>query len=421
LDEIPGAFFSDYPLLIRLNPVIPFKTRGNAATSFSLRIPEKNVDSLKNLVVSEFLKYLETVRGGGVEPGLAFLYGKVPAKLSKLYRKALTDYVHRDYVTGIINELSESVEAPLGYSRGLVGALAAIGASNSLSECTYEILVYRTRDNYLRERCVDEESVKLMDSEFRDQTFLNYDYVNDKPLITPSGHNPVLLGIRGEDPAILVKALKTLELCEEFEGWLIYKTNQGLNAHHVERGVEEFRPYQTGCVKGKVIEKPSVRLGGDVLLKLGDLENKSSLWVVFFKETGLGKVARYLVSGDVIRVCGGGKWWEDLGLVIHGDLLEVIELVSEVLKNPTCPLCGHRMKSAGRGKGWKCPLCGYKSLTLGKEKVKTDRKIVAGTYRPADSAVKHLVMPQSRVGRKGSCDKQLISEWIYARRDGRSL
>jgi len=170
LDEIPGAFFSDYPLLIRLNPVIPFKTRGNAATSFSLRIPEKNVDSLKNLVVSEFLKYLETVRGGGVEPGLAFLYGKVPAKLGKLYRKALTDYVHRDYVTGIINELSESVEAPLGYSRGLVGALAAIGASNSLSECTYEILVYRTRDNYLRERCVDEESVKLMDSEFRDQT-----------------------------------------------------------------------------------------------------------------------------------------------------------------------------------------------------------------------------------------------------------
>jgi len=421
LNEIPEAFFSDYPLLIRLNPVIPFKTRGNAATSFSLRIPGKKVNSLKSLVVGEFLKYLETVRGGGVEPGLAFLYGKVPAKLGKLYMKALTDYVHKDYVTGVINELSESIEVPLGYSRGLVGTLAAIGASNSLSECTYEILVYRIRDNYLRERCVDEKTVKSMDSEFRNQTFLNYDYVNDKPLIMPSGRNPVLLGIRGEDPAILVRALKTLKLCEEFEGWLIYKTNQGLNAHHMERSVEEFRPYQTGCVKGKVIEKPSVRLGGDVLLKLSDLENKSSLWVVFFKETGLGKVARYLVSGDVIRVCGGGKWWEDLGLVIHGDLLEVIELVSEVLKNPTCPLCGRRMKSAGRGKGWKCPACVYKSLTLGKEKVRIYRSIIIGTYRPVDSAVKHLVMPQSRVGRRSSCDKQLISEWIYVRKDVRSL
>ncbi len=418
MNEIPEAFFSDYPLLIRLNPVIPFKTRGNAATSFSLRIPEKKVNSLKNLVVSEFLEYLETVRGGGVEPGLAFLYGKVPAKLNKLYRKALTDYVHKDYITRVVNELSESVEIPLGYSRGLVGALAAIGASNSLSECTYEILVYRVKDNYLRERCIDKETVRLMDSEFRDQTFLNYDYVNDKPLIMPSGRNPVLLGIRGEDPAILVRALKTLKLCEEFEGWLIYKTNQGLNAHHVERSVEEFRPYQTGCIKGKVIERPKILLGGDVLLKLSDLESKSSLWVVFFKETGLGKIARYLASGDVIKVCGGGKWWEDLGLVIHGDLLEVIELVSEVLKNPKCPLCGHRMKSAGRGKGWKCLACGYRSLTLSKEKAKIDRKIVTKIYRPVDSAVKHLIMPQSRVGRKGLCNKQLISEWIYVRREG---
>lgn len=401
-----------------MNPVIPFKTRGNAATSFSLKIPESNLDILKKTVIDEFLKYLEAIRGGGTEPGLAFLYGSVPSELNKLYEKALTDYVHRDYITKVISRLNESVEIPLGYSRGLVGALAAMGASNALSECTYEILVYRTRDNYSRDRCVDEESIKVMDRMFRDQTFLNYDYENGKPLLMPSGRNPVLLGIRGEDPTILVKSLKALSLCEDFEGWLIYKTNQALNAHHVERRIEEFRPYQTGCVKGRVVENPNLRSGGDVLLKLSSLENEHSLWTVFFSETGLGKIARYLTEGDVIRVCGGGKWWENLGLVIHGDLLEVIELVSEVFKNPLCPVCGHRMKSAGRGKGWKCPACGHRSLTLSKEKVKTCRRITVGTYRPVDHAVKHLVMPQCRVGRRSSCNKELVSEWIYVREEG---
>ena len=418
LSEVPEVFFLDYPLLIRLNPVIPFKTRGNAATSFSLRIPESNLDTIRKLVTTEFLNYLEVIKGGGVEPGLAFLHGKVPDELSKLYKKALTDYVHRDYVTKLINKFSEFIEVPLGYSRGLIGALAAIGASTTLTECTYEILVYRTRDNYSRERCVDEGSIKVMDKIFRNQTFLNYDYENNKPLIMPSGRNPVLLGIRGEDPETLVRALKTLNLCEGFEGWLIYKTNQALNAHHVEKHIEEFRPYQTGCVTGRVAENPSIRLGGDVLLKLSSLENEHSLWVVFFSETGLGKIARYLMKGDVIRVCGGGKWWEDLGLVIHGDLLEVIELVNEILKNPLCPRCSHRMKSAGKGKGWKCPACGYRASNLDKERVKISRRVAIGTYRPVDSAVKHLIMPQSRIGRRSVCNKPLISEWIYVHKGG---
>lgn len=419
LREVPRVFFLDYPLLIRLNPVIPFKTRGNAAISFSLKIPEEDLNTLKKVVLDEFLRYLEGIKGGGVEPALAFLYGGIPEGLSKLYKKALTDYVHKDYVIKMINNLNKSIEMPLGYSRGLVGALAAIGASNTLAECTYEILVYRTKNNYARDRCVDEESIKAMDKAFHDQTFLNYDYVSNKPLIMPSGRNPVLLGIRGEDPAVLVQAFKTLNLCEDFEGWLIYKTNQALNAHHIERRVEEFRPYQTGCVKGRVAENPNIRLGGDVLLKLESLESRHSIWVVFFGETGLGKIARYLIEGDIIKVCGGSKWWEDLGLVIHGDLLEVKELVSETLKNPLCPVCGRRMKSAGRGKGWKCPTCGYRSLTLSKEKVKISRKIDVGVYRPVDSAVKHLIMPQSRVGRRSDCNKRLISEWIYVREGGR--
>lgn len=416
--KIPKAFFPDYPLLIRLNPVIPFKTRGNAATSFSIKIPENDLSIMKKLIIDEFYEYLRSIEGGGVEPGLVFLYGNIPNELSKLYRKALTDYVHRDYVTKIISKLNESIEIPLSYSRGLVGALAAIGASNTLTECTYEILVYRTRKNYSRERCVDEESIKVMDKVFQNQTFLNYDYENNKPLIMPSGRNPVLLGIRGEDPAILLKALKTLNLCEDFEGWLIYKTNQALNAHHVERSIEEFRPYQTGCIEGRVFENPSIRSGGDVLIKLESLENKHSLWVAFFSETGLGKLARYLMKGDIIRVCGGGKWWEDLGLVIHGDLLEVVGLVNETLRNPLCPLCGHRMKSAGKGKGFKCPVCGYRSLTLSKEKEKINRRIAIGTYRPVDSAVKHLIMPRSRIGRRSDCSKLLVSEWIYVREDG---
>ncbi|MEM0296311.1 MAG: tRNA(Ile)(2)-agmatinylcytidine synthase [Zestosphaera sp.] len=413
VEELPQAVFTDYPRLVRLNPVIPFKTRGNASLSFSVKLREDSIPALRDLILGEFRNYLPEVRNAGVEPGLALLYGGIPDSLGRLYVKALSDYVHKDYVLGVVEELGDSLETPLGYSRGLVGALAAIGASRCLGTCTYELIAYRSRGNYLRERCVDAASVKAVDAEFRDSTFLNYDHVSGKPLITPSGPNPVLLGVRGEDPEQVLNAFNKLRICEDYEGWVIYKTNQAVNAHHVERSVKSFRPYQTGCVRAIVTGKPLTLPGGDVLLKLGGQDGDGVVWAVFFKETGLSDVARKLLAGDLIRVCGGSKYWEGRGLVIHSDLLEVLDLITEVRRNPLCPACGRRMKSSGSGKGWKCIKCGYRSADLSREAVKVGRDLAVRAYRPVDRAVKHLVMPEARVGRAGNCGKPLVRGWIH--------
>ncbi len=416
INQIPQAVFSDYPVLIRLNPTIPFKTRGNAALSFAVKLREREAQSLREIVLKEVTSYIADVRGAGAEPGVALLYGEVPEALGRLYVKALSDYVHRDYVLGVIKTLEGSLEVPLGYSRGLIGALAAMGASKHLRECTYELLSYRAGragGEHSVERCVDGESVKVMDESLRSYTFLNYDYESGELLITPSGPNPVLLGLRGEDPEALVRAFNMLRVCESYEGWVIYKTNQAVNAHHVERCLECFKPYQTGCVRARVVGKPLVLPGGDVLVKLGDRDSEARLWAVFFKETGLNKVAGRLMTGDLITVCGGGKYWEGRGVVVHSDFLEVLELASETYVNPKCPVCGHRMKSSGRSKGWKCPKCGFKSTSLSKEVVKLARDLERRAYRPRDIAVKHLVMPESRVGRVSDCSKPLISKWIY--------
>jgi len=60
--------FLDYPYLIRFNPNIPWKTRGNGAVALSIKTnnPQKIKKKVKELVK----KYSDTK--GGANPGLVF-------------------------------------------------------------------------------------------------------------------------------------------------------------------------------------------------------------------------------------------------------------------------------------------------------------------------------------------------------------
>src|ERR687887_1703956 len=85
-----STHFIDYPLLIRLNPNVPWKTRGNGA--ICIRIKTKNHER-----IVEYVK--ETIENGseigsGANPGVAFLIGEqVPNTLKELSRIALFDIV----------------------------------------------------------------------------------------------------------------------------------------------------------------------------------------------------------------------------------------------------------------------------------------------------------------------------------------
>ena len=77
-----GAQFIDYPNIIRLNPNIPFKTRGNAAVALRLNIPA----ALFGTVQEETIEEVETnsrIGSPGTDPAIVLLKGKAVSQTSE--------------------------------------------------------------------------------------------------------------------------------------------------------------------------------------------------------------------------------------------------------------------------------------------------------------------------------------------------
>ena len=78
LKKKQGAKLVDYPLLIRLNPNIPWKTRGNGAVCLRLKVQdtERVIDYIRQAVEEG------SAIGSGFNPAIAFLESDyVPTKL----------------------------------------------------------------------------------------------------------------------------------------------------------------------------------------------------------------------------------------------------------------------------------------------------------------------------------------------------
>ena len=202
------AKFEDYPNLIRLNPNIPWKTRGNAAVAlrFHSENPQKAFDIAKKLLAKN-----SEAKEGLADPGLVMHVGNVPKDVVEFSRRALHDVISKSDAENIIKKNSMQHYAE-GSRRGLIGSIAAIG--NTLpKDHTFEIIAYRDK-NHFGQRRVGRESVIRMNRLFSKYTFNSYDESADRVLICPHGPDPVLCGIRGESPAELVKALSVLNFEE---------------------------------------------------------------------------------------------------------------------------------------------------------------------------------------------------------------
>ena len=67
-----GFNITEYPLLIRLNPFVRFKTRGNGATSFKLELKSlKEVNEVKKIVL-ENVQELSVLEDDRTNPGVVF-------------------------------------------------------------------------------------------------------------------------------------------------------------------------------------------------------------------------------------------------------------------------------------------------------------------------------------------------------------
>ncbi len=381
-----GYNLFSYPRLIRLNPNIPYKTRGNGAVEIRLEIDENDVDEVKDIA----LRIVEEYSQKDSNAGLAFVEGDVPNELVDLSERALHEEVDISDALDLADVLGLDYYG-WGNGRGVIGALSCIGYE--LDDYTFELLTYRYEDKFGSERFVDSDSVFDLNENFYPEIFDSVDEDEDDIIIAPHGPDPVLYGIRGESPEILEKG-RDLIVSEDYEFYLIYKSNQGTDDHLEELSIDEIDKFNSVIVEGEVVSEPNDIEGGHVFFDLSD--GDSVITCAAYEPTkDFRKVVRRLRSGDEVRVFGGVSERMTLNLEKF-ELLDKKEFYEEL--NPVCPDCGNNMKSAGRDQGYRCRKCGTSASEDDVRRRKIDRDIEEGFYEVPPMARRHLSKPLIRDG-----------------------
>jgi len=408
-----GVEFIDYPNLIRLNPNVPWKTRGNGAISLRIQCPPEAVDEIEETVFEE-VEENSDLTCPNTNPGAVIYAGDVSPALTEFAKRTITSLVELEEAIRLIKRFGASALG-LKNGRGVIGALAAIGETLT-GDHTYEFLAYRTPENRGSKRRVEAESVFKMDEATTPSTFSNVDPQDRRVLITPHGPDPILFGVRGETPETVYAAAQVVVAEEPIERWVIYRTNQGTDAHFtaVER-IGELRLNHPVVVEGAVLEEPETIKGGHVILRVGD--KSGSVDCAAYEPTkSFRKVVKELIPGDLVKIYGGLKQHEGIrAATLNIEKLEVLRLTPKVVyENPLCPRCGSRMEAMGREQGYRCRKCGLRGQEMRKQPIILKREIREGVYLPPPRAQRHLTKPFQRYGReKNSAEVHLIERWHY--------
>jgi tRNA(Ile2)-agmatinylcytidine synthase len=386
----------DYPWLVRLNPNIPWKTRGNAALSLHFRLEEEQLDEVKKTALA-IVEETSDITQRSTDPAVVFLKGAVSSLLTEFSTRALHDVLSVREARHVADAVQAETHLLKG-SRGLVGGLASIGADFS-GDHTFEIIAYRTRENRGRVRKVNKDSIRRMDEAYRGSTFNNIDPETGRVLICPHGPDPVLFGIRGEDPRSLVKAYKLVDAEERVERVVIFKSNQGTDAHLSRHGkIQSLRPYQSAVIAGRVLQSPRVLRGGHVIFRTGD-ETGSVDCAAYSTTKSINETTRHLIPGDAVIASGGIRPRPPGDLTMNVEKLEVTGLAEAVQwENPRCSNCGARCESMGKGQGVRCRKCNRRFEMASKIPKSMARSISLGIYLPPPRANRHLTKPASRYG-----------------------
>jgi len=381
------ATFMDYPILFRLNPNIPWKTRGNGAVCLRFKLPEERYGEVRESAVGLLEKQVEV--GKRTSPGLVLLRGSIPQEARGFTQEALREVVSLQRALKIVRKIRCDAYGLSG-GRGIIGALAAVGGV-LFGDHTYETIAYRHRENRGSPRRVDAESVVEMDRKTKPRTYNNLDPETGRVLITPRGSDPILYGVRGENPRALLKAMGILKVGEPVERWIIFRTNHGTDAHLAwSYKVGELHPFRPVVVEGWVSGAPATMAGGHVIFRLSDKSGEVDC-AAYEPTGGFRNIVRSFAVGDRLRVYGGlRKAYPRTPLTINLEKVEVLEVAQAFeLRNPACPECGKRMTSMGRDKGFRCKRCGYRNSDLRKVKVsmsfspdRSDSKVWLDVYVP---------------------------------------
>lgn len=384
--------FLDYPYLIRFNPNIPWKTRGNGAVA--LKITTERPEAIKKKIIEFIKKYSDTTKGAN--PGLVFFQQeKIPPTFEEFGQLALSQLVNRNEAKEFASK--NGIESfYIGNGQGLVGSIGAIGYK--FDDHTFELISYRKKSNFGKKREIFKDSVMKMQELTYPRTFNSYDDKKNRVLIAPHGPDPVFFGVRGEDVDSVIEGTSLLKTKEKFDGCMIFRSNQGTGAHlKNELDVCNLKPFSSGTVTGKVTDEPKVGKGGHVIFSI--VKDNKKIHCAVYKPTGLTQIASKIIKGDIVKVGGGvRKASKNYPRIINVEFLEVLQLEKNLkLVNPTCHLCNKKMKSKGKNQGYQCVKCGNSSLQKILQKI--PREIHKKLYLPVPSAHRHLTRPLQRIGR----------------------
>jgi len=377
------ALLADYPLLVRLNPNIPWKTRGNGATVLRLFYSGDPMDVLE--LAWQLAQEYTTPRPPlpGKSPGVVVVEGPVwddPA-MRALYRQALTDVVTRDLAERALVKVGGSFRG----GRGVIGASSALAALAPGDPYTFELTFYRLPELWGSRRCVDFGEAFLAEAK-SSATVNNLDLEERVVAAAPGGPDPVLAGFRGLRPDELWQFEGAL--CERPHFAVLYRSNQHTGVHLVEG---ELRPYRSVLIRGTVASRPIKVPRGHVIVTL--MTEHGLIDVAFFRETGpLTEVAEELVPGDYIEVGGGVRPYSPSGRpTVAAELMRVLRVSRALTKlPPRCPRDGSTMESLGRGKGYRCPRCGLRLPEDAAIEVELPRALRPGLYLPKAGRLRHL-------------------------------
>ena len=411
LVQMPVQFI-DYPILIRLNPNVPWKTRGNGSLCLRFRYPTHLYDDIKQLALSLWEEHSH-VNNKGTNPGIVFYQREnIPQELTVFSRRAETSIVTLREAVKLIRHVGAEA---LGYNacRGIIGAIAAIGETLN-NDYTYELIAYRTATNWGTKRLVDKNSIFNMDKMLQPKVFNNIDIERNRVIITPHGPDPILFGIRGESAEVVKQAFDIVKSLEPVERWIIFRSNQGTDAHLKQvNSIDKLKHYDSVILKGTVSKNPRIVPVRHVIFSIKD--DSGEIDCVAYEPTGnLRKTAQELIIGDYIEVMGAvHRATKTKPVTINLEKINILTLNQKIVQqNPLCPDCQKRLKAMGQHQGLRCKKCGKKFVALQKQKNVLTRTLKSGLYVTSTSSQRHLTKPLRRFGQEKQNETvTLIENW----------
>jgi len=370
------------PKLIRLNPCARYKTRGNAAIAIELESDRS--EEVKDVALETVLE-LSDFSGMNTNPGLV-IAPQVTAKMTAFYLRAVTEILEIKEAKKLLDEEGIWYRG-FKKGRGLIGALAAIGAV--LPDFTYELIAYRERARWGTPRSIDEESVWKADALTYPSTWDTVDHHNNRIVFAPHSGDPVLFGIRGSDPKEILEAFHTIK-SEPAERYVLYQTNQGTDAHIRTGVVANVRDSESYRLHGFVAEPAEAIAGGHLFFPLqnGDLRQNCA---AFEPTKNFRAIVKQLILGDELEVYGSVREG-----TLNLEKLNILHLAEkEEMVVPLCPECHKSMESAGKGQGYRCRRC--KTHAEGRVRQLLPRDLETGYYEVPPCARRHLSKPLVRM------------------------